>query len=40
MMDKSEVTIEDAKGTLKEYRDGDTTSGNTIIRQFCGACGR
>ncbi|KAJ4984545.1 hypothetical protein SVAN01_09946 [Stagonosporopsis vannaccii] len=39
MMDKSEVTIEDAQGTLKEYRDGDTTTGNTIIRKFCGTCG-
>ncbi|OSS44785.1 hypothetical protein B5807_10673 [Epicoccum nigrum] len=39
MLDKSEVTIDDSKGTLKSYRDGDTKSGNTIIRQFCSNCG-
>jgi hypothetical protein len=39
MFDKSEVTIDDSKGTLKSYRDGDTKSGNTITRQFCSNCG-
>lgn len=39
MFDKSEVTIDDSQGALKSYKDSDTTSGNTIIRQFCSNCG-
>ncbi|KAL1642527.1 hypothetical protein SLS61_009617 [Didymella pomorum] len=39
MFDTTEVTIEDFKGTLKSYRDSDTSSGDTIIRQFCSDCG-
>jgi hypothetical protein len=39
MLDRSEVTINDSKGALKSYKDSDTTSGNTIIRQFCSNCG-
>ncbi|KZM27295.1 uncharacterized protein EKO05_0005572 [Ascochyta rabiei] len=39
MFDKSEVTINDPKSALKSYTDSDTTSGNTIIRQFCSNCG-
>lgn len=37
---KSEVDIKDPQGVLKEYRDGDTKSGNIITRKFCGNCGR
>jgi hypothetical protein len=36
---KSDVQITDPRGNLKSYDDGDTTSGNHIIRQFCGNCG-
>ncbi|KAH7113781.1 Mss4-like protein [Dendryphion nanum] len=36
---KSELEIEDKEGVLKSYLDNDTTSGNPIIRQFCGNCG-
>lgn len=39
MFDKSEVTIDDPKDMLKSYKDSDTNSGNTIIRQFCSNCG-
>ncbi|KAJ8116503.1 hypothetical protein OPT61_g2084 [Boeremia exigua] len=39
MLDKSEVTIDDPKSLLKTYKDSDTTSGNTIVRQFCSNCG-
>jgi hypothetical protein len=39
MLDKTEVKVEDPKGNLKNYKDSDTKSGNTITRQFCGQCG-
>ncbi|KAH3913019.1 hypothetical protein HBH56_110730 [Parastagonospora nodorum] len=38
-MTKDDAKISDAKGTLKSYTDNDTTTGNTIIRQFCSDCG-
>jgi hypothetical protein len=37
--DRDQVKIDDDKGALKTYTDSDTTSGNTIFRQFCGNCG-
>jgi hypothetical protein len=40
MLDKSEVEIKDPSGALKSYEDRDTKSGNLLIRQFCGNCGR
>lgn len=39
VMNKSEVTFTDPKHNLKSYDDGDTKTGNHIIRQFCGKCG-
>ncbi|PVH96325.1 hypothetical protein DM02DRAFT_535542 [Periconia macrospinosa] len=36
----SSVSIHDPNGVLKSYRDGDTRSGNVIVRKFCGECGR
>ncbi|KAH6642269.1 Mss4-like protein [Boeremia exigua] len=39
VFDKLQVKIDDPKGALKNYKDSDTTSGNTITRQFCGNCG-
>lgn len=38
-MTKDDAKINDTKGTLKNYTDSDTTTGNTIIRQFCSDCG-
>ena len=40
MFEETDVTISDPKKVLKDYTDSDTTSGNTITRQFCGNCGR
>jgi hypothetical protein len=40
MLDKTDVKIDGANGSLKSYKDSDTKSGNSIIRQFCGNCGR
>jgi hypothetical protein len=40
LLDNSEVKIDDPNGALKSYKDGDTKSGNSIVRQFCGNCGR
>ncbi|CAN9230101.1 unnamed protein product [Alternaria alternata] len=39
MFDKSEVTVNDPSNNLKNYKDSDTKSGNSITRQFCGNCG-
>ncbi|EOA87244.1 hypothetical protein ACJQWK_10166 [Exserohilum turcicum] len=38
-VDKPDVTIHDAGGNLKTYKDTDTKSGNTVTRKFCGICG-
>jgi hypothetical protein len=40
LLDNSEVKIDDPNGALKSYEDADTKSGNSIVRQFCGNCGR
>ncbi|OPB38917.1 hypothetical protein A0O28_0020230 [Trichoderma guizhouense] len=44
VVDESEVKIDDARGTLNEYEDYKTASGNLgrkafIQRNFCKACG-
>jgi hypothetical protein len=39
MLNKTEVKVEDPEGNLKNYKDSNTKSGNTITRQFCGQCG-
>lgn len=33
------ITIADPQGSLKKYEDGDTASGNVVVREFCGGCG-
>ncbi|KAF2705750.1 hypothetical protein K504DRAFT_438924 [Pleomassaria siparia CBS 279.74] len=38
-LDVKEIHLKDAKNSLKSYEDSNTTSGNTIIRKFCGNCG-
>jgi hypothetical protein len=40
ILSKSDVSIEDANSVLKSYEDRDTKSGNLLVRQFCGKCGR
>lgn len=40
VMAKDEVHITDPKEQLKTYEDHDTQTGHTVIRQFCGGCGR
>ncbi|KAF2438978.1 hypothetical protein P171DRAFT_422488 [Karstenula rhodostoma CBS 690.94] len=39
MLDRSAVSINDPKSTLKTYDDNDTKSGNTVHRSFCSNCG-
>ncbi|KAL5377479.1 hypothetical protein DPSP01_009817 [Paraphaeosphaeria sporulosa] len=39
ILDRSAVTVNDPKATLKTYQDNDTKSGKTIHRTFCSNCG-
>ncbi|KAH7131018.1 Mss4-like protein [Dactylonectria macrodidyma] len=39
VVDEADISIQDARGTLKTYIDSNTESGNTIERMFCGDCG-
>ncbi|KAF2851545.1 hypothetical protein T440DRAFT_448817 [Plenodomus tracheiphilus IPT5] len=39
ILERKDVKVEDKRSSLKEYTDSDTTSGNTITRQFCSHCG-
>jgi hypothetical protein len=39
-IDLSSINLQDPKGVLKSYTDSNTISGNTIVRKFCGECGR
>ncbi|PHH92916.1 hypothetical protein CDD83_3406 [Cordyceps sp. RAO-2017] len=39
LVDESEADVDDKQGQLKEYRDSDTKSGNTVTRSFCQTCG-
>lgn len=40
LIEEDKVEIEDRNGTLKEYIDTDTGSGNKLERYFCGTCGK
>ncbi|KAK1762333.1 glutathione-dependent formaldehyde-activating enzyme [Phialemonium atrogriseum] len=37
--DEKGVSIQDANGCLKDFKDHDTQSGNVITRSFCQGCG-
>ncbi|KAH7384187.1 Mss4-like protein [Phaeosphaeria sp. MPI-PUGE-AT-0046c] len=39
VLNKPDVKIEDPNNYIKNYTDSDTTSGNSLTRQFCGNCG-
>ncbi|KAF2260134.1 hypothetical protein CC78DRAFT_536563, partial [Lojkania enalia] len=39
LFDLSDVEVHDLKGTMRNYRDTNTKTGNTITRRFCGECG-
>ncbi|KAK8205510.1 hypothetical protein M8818_004879, partial [Zalaria obscura] len=39
VIEKDKVAIEDRNGTLKEFVDTETGSGNALSRFFCGTCG-
>ncbi|GAB7347434.1 hypothetical protein MBLNU459_g4353t1 [Dothideomycetes sp. NU459] len=39
VIEEDKVKIEDRNGTLKEFIDKDTGSGNALSRFFCGTCG-
>ncbi|KAH7355790.1 Mss4-like protein [Pyrenochaeta sp. MPI-SDFR-AT-0127] len=39
VLEKTDVTVHDPGNKLKSYKDSDTTSKNTITRQFCSGCG-
>ena len=40
LIDKDRVTIDDRDGTLKEFIDRETGSGQALSRFFCGTCGK
>lgn len=40
MIEEEKVTIEDRDGTLKEFVDTQTGSGQPLGRWFCGTCGK
>lgn len=40
VIEEEKVKIEDRNGTLKEYTDKDTGSGQSLGRFFCGNCGK
>lgn len=40
LIEEEKVTIEDSKGTMKEYIDKETLSGNSLSRFFCGVDGK
>lgn len=39
LLSTKDVVIEDPKGYLKNYMDGDTSTGSSIPRSFCSNCG-
>jgi len=40
IIEEEKVKIEDRNGTLKEYKDYETGSGNPVGRFFCSTCGK
>jgi len=40
IMDENKVQIEDRDGTMMEYVDNETMSGNPVTRSFCSRCGK
>lgn len=40
LIEEDKVEIVDRDGTLKEYKDYETGSGNPVSRHFCSNCGK